>query len=125
MAGLLVGLTGIDMAGGTGAPLVGVIDLPGGAFLKKELPSPVENPEVNGTMGQVIHMDLAPKLGTGHTILGINHIAHLAGMIMPLRGDMEGEIGPVIHRQILGPGGERVPLGRGPLFPRPVGELEQ
>jgi hypothetical protein len=97
MPGLLVGLTGIDVAGGTGAPLVGVVDLPRGAFLKEELPSPVENPEMDGTMGQVIHMDLAPKLGTGHSILGINHIAHLAGMIMPLRGDMEGEIGPVIH----------------------------
>ena len=70
-------------------------------------------------------MDLAPKARLKNQVIGIDHIAHLHGVIMAGRSDPQRQIGPVIDGEILGTGGDRVPLGSGPLLPDAVREIQK
>jgi hypothetical protein len=76
-------------------------------------------------MEKAIHMDLATKLGTGHLILLIHHIAHLSGVVVPRRGDQQGQISPVIHWEILCASRHGVPLGGGPFLPSSLRKMQQ
>jgi len=102
-----------------------VIELPWGSFLEEELSAGVEDPEMNRPVKEVIHMDLCPEAGPKDPVLGIDHIAHLVGMVMPLRGDMQGQIRPMIDAQVLGACSDRITLGGGPFLPDSGGQFQE
>jgi hypothetical protein len=82
MPRLLIGLAGIDMARRTGAPEIGMIDFPRGAFLQKELSLSIEDPKVNGSVREVIHMDVATESGLENPVLRVHHITDFSGVIV-------------------------------------------
>jgi hypothetical protein len=64
-----VGLATVNMTGSAGAPFVRVVDLPRGTFLQKQFSTSVKDPKMDGTVGQVIHMNLCPEAGFQYPVL--------------------------------------------------------
>jgi hypothetical protein len=93
--------------------------------LQKEFSPSVKDPKMNRPVEEVIHMNLSTEAGFQDPVLGINHIAHLMGVVMPLWGDMKGQISPLIDTEILGAGGDRMPLRSRPFFPDSGREFEE
>ena len=120
MCGLLIALAGINMPRRAGAPEVGMVLLPRGALLEKKLPPPVEQPDVNGPVTQVVHMHCIPGHGTDHLIPIIHDVENFSGGIdlrMFRIARMESKFGPIVHGEILRPCRDRISFSQGPLLP--------
>jgi hypothetical protein len=76
-------------------------------------------------MAKVIHMHLVPGSAADHPVLIINHVKDLPGPVDLRSTPDQGQLRPVIHREILRSGRDGISLGNGPLLPSTRGETKQ
>ncbi len=128
MSSLFIGLTGIDMPCCARTPEIRMILLPGGAFLEKQLAGPVEEPDMDSPMKQLIHMHLITRLGADDCIACVHDIKNFLGRIdfgmLPISAQ-QSEFCPIIHGQILRPCRKGMPLGSSPLLPSLFGKIKE